>query len=134
MSRLEDQDRLFDPYEQPRRPDFDSRPRARTTDPETSHAAADSVTDLTRKQEAVLLLLREIGPTHDQRLVSAYQHTAGKRAFPYQSESGIRTRRAELVRKGLVRDTGERATLESGRSAIVWSAQGRNEQNGLQDQ
>ena len=38
------------------------------------------------------------------------------------SPSGARTRRAELVVKGLVYDTGERVTLLSGRRAIVWSA------------
>jgi hypothetical protein len=35
------------------------------------------------------------------------------------SSSGIRTRRNELVRKGLLQDTGDRRKLKSGRHAIV---------------
>jgi hypothetical protein len=36
------------------------------------------------------------------------------------TESGVRSRRAELVQAGLVRDTGERVKLATGRRAIVW--------------
>ena len=38
----------------------------------------------------------------------------------YRSASGIRTRRSELVHAGYVRDSGHRATLPTGRKAIVW--------------
>ena len=36
------------------------------------------------------------------------------------SPSGLRSRLAELVRAGWVHDTGERATMSTGRRAIIW--------------
>lgn len=97
------------------------QPRARTTDPATSHEAAASVTDLNTKQEAVLAVLREIGPSTDQRLVSVYMFKKAG-SVPRQSESGVRTRRSELTKKGLVRPSGEYRTTGSGRRAIIWEA------------
>lgn len=90
-------------------------PRARRTDPKTSHDAAESVRDVTATQEYVLRALRR--PRTDPELLEAYRKF--KRA-PRASESGVRSRRAELVRRGLVRDSGRRIVLESGRAAIVW--------------
>ncbi len=89
--------------------------RARVSDPVTSHEAAASVDDVTATQEYVLKALRKARP--DVELVEAYRKF--KRA-PRASESGIRSRRAELVDRGLVIDTGRRVRLESGRYAIVW--------------
>lgn len=88
---------------------------ARKTDPETSHQAAESVADPTKVQEFILKAL--VRPRTDFELVSAYQNMKS----PRQSESGIRSRRAELVRLGLVVDTGERRKTPSGRNAIVWT-------------
>lgn len=92
-----------------------ARPRARTTDPTTSHEAADSVRDITLVQEWVVRALRR--PADDTELIARYRNL--KRA-PRASESGLRTRRAELVAKRVIIDSGKRTTLESGRSAIVW--------------
>lgn len=89
--------------------------KARKTDPKTSHEAAESVDRITETQEYVLRALRR--PRADVELVEAYRKF--KRA-PRASESGIRSRRAELVDRGLVIDTGRRVRLESGRFAIVW--------------
>jgi hypothetical protein len=89
--------------------------RARVTDPETSHEAAESVDRVTETQEYILRALRR--PRADVELVEAYR--SFKRA-PRASESGIRSRRAELVDRGLVVDTGRRVRLDSGRYAIVW--------------
>jgi hypothetical protein len=96
-------------------------PRARATDPATSHAAAASVDEVTRKQAAVLAVLRE-GPLTDAQLVGVYQARAAATlgALPPQSSSGLRTRRSELVAKGRVRDSGARVRMETGRMAIVW--------------
>lgn len=90
---------------------------ARRTDPETSHAAAASISEhnITNGQRAVLQTLRRIGPANDERIVALY-------TGPPQSPSGIRTRRAELVDRGLVFDTEQRVKLASGRRAIVWAA------------
>ena len=93
--------------------------RARTSDPDTSHAAAASLTPETLRlsQSAVLSVLTEYpGGLTDQGLALVY----GSRR-PAQSESGLRTRRAELVRGGLVVDTGRRERLASGRMAVVWA-------------
>jgi hypothetical protein len=90
------------------------RPRARASDPETSHDAAQSVERLTEKHEYMLALLRDVGPATDERL---FQY-----AIAVMSESGARTRRSELVAMGLVRDSGKRRKTRSGRNAIVWEA------------
>lgn len=102
-------------------PSAAQEPRARTTDPETSHAAARSVTKLTAKQEAVVKVLRALGPATDQTLVLSYRDMSQGGQVPQQSESGVRTRRNELasmeparvVRVGTVK-------LPSGRRAILW--------------
>jgi len=101
---------------------FGSKPVARHSDPDTSHAAADSVTELTEKQETVLALLINYGPQlSDGEIAVTYRRVGYHVTWP-QSESGLRTRRSELVRKGLVQDSGERVKLESGRMAILWEA------------
>lgn len=91
--------------------------KARKTDPQTSHDAAKSVKDITLTQFYVLKALSR--PRTDLELVEAYRNTKGA---PLASESGIRSRRAELVRAGKVIDTGVRVVLPSHRQAIVWSA------------
>lgn len=90
-------------------------PRARKTDPKTSHDAAESVNEVTRTQEYVLRALRR--PRNDSQLIEAYR---SYKTAPRASESGIRSRRAELVDRGLVVDSGQRVKTESGRWSIVW--------------
>lgn len=96
---------------------------ARTTDPITSHAAAASVRAITAKQGAVLRLLEQIGPATDEEVFTEYmaRWTAGQTdLFPKQSESGLRTRRSELVKKGKVVPSGRYKVKPTGRKAIVW--------------
>ena len=94
-----------------------SRPRARATDPETSHAAAASVRSIKESHTTILNLFKSCGPmTHDE-LIRLYRNS---RAQPEQSDSGIRTRCHELVVNGKLRDTGARETLPTGRKSIVW--------------
>lgn len=88
-------------------------PRARTTDPETSHEAAASVRNRTATQDEILRVLSEEGPSTDERIAGWYES-------PPASPSGIRTRRAELVAQGKVVNTGKRAHVATGRMAIVW--------------
>ncbi len=96
-------------------------PHARKTDPTTSHEAAASVENVTATQDAILKVL-EVAQFADHQLIKYYTLQARYGRFPKASESGIRSRRAELVKRGLVVDTGERETLPSGRKAIVWTA------------
>lgn len=94
---------------------------ARTTDPSTSHEAAAKVTNVTETQRAIYLMLLT-GPSNDVDGFGVYRFAAERGICPMVSESGYRSRRAELVAKGLVRDTGERVKLASGRNSIVWEA------------
>jgi hypothetical protein len=99
-------------------------PSARPTDPETSHQAAESIseTHLRASQGWVLAVLSYTGPTTDVDLVATYEHFVRTGTqVPPQSQSGIRSRRAELVEQGLVYDTGLRRRLPSGRQAVVWN-------------
>ena len=100
---------------------------ARTTDPNTSHLAADSITDdvIRLRQRDVMKALRRVGPCHDPVLIDEIM--TGDRYLP-QSESGIRTRRKELVDKGLVIDTGATVATDSGRKAKVWGLASRHAQ------
>lgn len=97
---------------------IDQTAHARTSDPDTSHAAADSITDITARQNAVLQVMHNAAaPLTDPQLAELYDETGG---LPPQSQSGLRTRRAELVRLGRVRDSGGHMPLPSGRHAIAW--------------
>lgn len=97
-------------------------PRARPTDPATSHAAAKSLRaqELRRNLEAVLSLIEKHGPMDDVELVDRYVEAVAAETLHVQSPSGIRTRRHELVEAGRLRDSGRKTRLETGRYAIVW--------------
>jgi hypothetical protein len=101
---------LFDVEYEQRGPH--AKPRARYKDPETSHAAAESV-NVTEGHRVVwrTFVARGEGMT-DSELVT---RTAGM-----LSPSGTRTRRAELTRMGYIRDSGRKKPLPSGRQSIVW--------------
>lgn len=90
--------------------------KARNTDPVTSHHAAESVKDVTVTQAFILRII-EKRPRTDSDLIQAYRQY---KTAPMASESGIRSRRAELVSKGLLGDTNIRKILPSGRRSIVW--------------
>lgn len=98
-------------------------PKARSTDPTTSHLAAASVQHLPESRQAVLRVFTDAAREHDVRamtdeeLVLAYTHHEYQ---PRQSESGIRTRRRELADAGYLVDTGQRGRTTSGRSSIMW--------------
>lgn len=93
-------------------------PHARRTDPTTSFQAAASVKNVTETQKNILLLLSM--PMTDDQLIDAFYQFADANGWKKASPSGIRSRRAELVAAGLVKDTGERAKSWSGRQSIVW--------------
>jgi hypothetical protein len=100
---------------------FSTEPRAhaRRTDPETSKAAADAVSGIRKSQEYILGLFRRFGPMTDERLAHRVSECCTNMRF---SPSGIRTRRSELVTLGLVKFSGRRETISTGREARVWEA------------
>jgi hypothetical protein len=93
-------------------------PHARKTDPQTSKDAAKSVNNVTTTQKAILSLLRK--HQTDMDLVRNYHYLVKNGKAPRASESGIRSRRAELVDAGLVKDTEARMKSPSGRMMTVW--------------
>lgn len=94
---------------------------ARSTDPDTSREG--DITDLRKKQQQVLSILIDYGPLSDHAIKTLYENLQASRGFDPQSASGLRTRRKELVDRGLVRDSGQRVqSRESTRRTIVWEA------------
>lgn len=93
-------------------------PAARWTDPSTSHQAALSIDldHLRQSQRHVLSALEAIGGAGTDDDI--YNALAARGVM--LSPSGARTRRSELVAMRLVRDSGDKARLSSGRWAIVW--------------
>ena len=91
------------------------RPVARRTDPGTSWAAAESVRNVRESQWRVYLALVDSDGMTDEQLIAL----ARVEGWP-MSDSGIRTRRCELVDLGWVCDTGERQTTAANRQTIVW--------------
>lgn len=89
---------------------------ARRTDPKTSHDAAASVRRIRESQADVLTIIRKCGPVSDEGMIYAYR-LAG---MPWQSDSGLRTRRSELVALGAVIDSGQTIKTQSGRYSILW--------------
>ena len=109
--------------DQPVKPQREPEPKAvaRRTDPSTSWEAARSVTDLPQRHIEVLGTFDDVphkgaGWT-DEEAFALYKRWGGR-----QSVSSFRTRRAELVARGLLRDTGERRKGSTGRRMIVWAA------------
>jgi hypothetical protein len=89
-------------------------PKARRSDPETSHKAAESVSNVTSAQQSILILLANFGALTDEELYSLLIAN-GVRI----SQSGARTRRKELVRLNKVKEAGMGRTV-SGRASIKW--------------
>lgn len=114
-----------------------SRPRARGTDPQTSHRAAKRAAgELTRKQQAVLDCFRYMEALNapyghmmgrfrmtDPQLIGKYNSFREKQNWPAQSDSGIRTRRHELVKAEKIEAAGETRGSRSGRAGryTLWA-------------
>ena len=102
--------------------------RCRRSDPATSQAAARTASmAMTSKRLAVLHLFERWGPMTDEEVSSRYELDGSDpsghlgRCCPNQSESGLRTRRSELVRMDQLVDSGRTKRMSTGRQAIVWS-------------
>lgn len=102
---------LFDP--DPLTAPFDDAPAQRHSP--TSVAAAEQVKPIAETQRrlvlSILQMAGERGLTDDE-----IQAATG------MNPSGARPRRIELVRAGLVRDSGRTRKTRSGREAVVWTA------------
>lgn len=96
-------------------------PRARRTDPQTSHEAAERVRGVNAVQSTILMILWQRGPMTDPQIAEHYYRRVADGTAPKHSESGLRTRRNELVEMGKVVPTGEKVRLNTGRYATVWS-------------
>jgi len=100
-------------------PPFRPHEHARTTDPDTSHAAAWAVSDATEVQLRVIELLGECAMT-DEELIVAYHRKHGDDRIG-EAQLSPRKRRSDLTRFGWVVDSGIRRTLRSGRQGVVWT-------------
>lgn len=89
---------------------------ARRTDPPTSHEAASSVQRIRESQADVLTVIRKYGPIADEELLVRYR----AEHLPWQSDSGIRTRRSELVSLGVIVDSGIKGRTASHRKTVLW--------------
>lgn len=88
---------------------------ARSTDPDTSHSAAQSVeAKLSDLQRVVLDYIRSKGTVIDSDLV-AWALSQG------YAESTLRKRRTELAQMGLLELVGRRKN-QRGRKELVWQA------------
>ena len=95
------------------------QPAARRSDPETSHAAARAAsTRVTAGRRQVLECFSRHGQMTDEQLVWNMERMPG--GITLKSESGIRTRRSELVKLGKIQDSGRRRLNAKGRRCVVW--------------
>lgn len=88
---------------------------ARSTDPVTSHEAADSVKNITELQTLILAVLGGSDrPMDDTRIFNVCQF------YMACTPQGCRSRRAELVRLGLVEAKDKEGISPTGRRANRW--------------
>lgn len=88
-------------------------PRARRSDPSTSHDAAARVSEFAHSQhQAILSALRQLGRAGAEQLAAELKLNA------YQ----VRKRTKELQDAGLCRTTGETRKTVTGRFERVWEA------------
>jgi len=92
---------------------------ARTTDPQTSHQAARSV-NVTRGQRIVLNEFLMYHHMTDEQLIEVLKIRQGSCPDARLSDSGARSRRAELVAIGILKDTGRRTTTAANRKTTIW--------------
>lgn len=106
----------------PRTPVLRAVAATRATDPETSRQAAKSISQdrLRETQRVIVDILERFGASCDEDIAIYARQLESLDMAPKQSPSGLRSRRAELVAAGIVRDSGERTKTSSGRQTIVW--------------
>jgi hypothetical protein len=76
---------------------------ARSSDPETSKAAAASVQNLRASHKRVLAMFRAYGDMTDETLASYLDEAASETGIKLMSPSGVRSRRSELSKPNMDR-------------------------------
>lgn len=99
--------------------------QARRTDPSTSFEAAESIRNVNDTHTRILELLNTYGPQTDEQLLDLWEIAVANVGWPTITDSGLRSRRAELKDAGYVEDSGERGKTETGRACIVWKTTGK---------
>lgn len=98
-----------------------SEAKARNSDPETSREAAETV-NVQRDRRAVLFALYMEGEASDGEILSELEHPQfDDERMPYGTAQSLRSRRAELMRDGLV----ELVTYDDGTPVYGRTAYGR---------
>lgn len=95
-------------------PDTPLHTRVRKKDRMTSRMAANNL-DLSKGQKRVMIAFRCRPPMTDEELIDALTELN----IPL-TPSGARTRRAELVKKGALKDSGLRRPGKTGNMMTVW--------------
>ena len=97
---------------------MEEKPLSRNTDPFTSHIAPSSKTTRDTIRKNLLTIFKKYGYLTDEQLVAIYNNSFD---FAPATDQGIRTRRSELVREGLVdAKPGEFGVTKTGRRCIIW--------------
>ena len=125
---LDEQTRLQTPHSRANAPAALSHPivtptPARATHPHTSRKAMDSINRETAwaiHNWIIDTLTDQGGLTHEQLWNRHQLHRGRDHETPKSSQSGLRTRVSELVRGGVIQDSGRTRTMTTGRQAIVW--------------
>lgn len=99
-----------------------SRTRSRRANPETSLEALESVWCPTRVQSIILDIICQHGPICDDEIARVYYWRTMRTGDVLPSPESLRTRRSELVDKGLVEWSGLYGLTESLRRTREWSA------------
>ena len=82
---------------------FDSGARARSSDPETSKAAAQSVQNMRASHKRVLAMFQAYGDMTDETLAEYLNEAAQNTGMKPMSPSGVRSRRSELSKPNMDR-------------------------------
>lgn len=82
---------------------FDSGARARSADPDTSKAAAQSVRNIRASHKRILAMFRAYGDMTDETLAEYLAEAAKETGSKLMSPSGVRSRRSELSKPNLDR-------------------------------
>lgn len=102
--------------------------RARKTDPETSHAAADSITPEGREAselEVLTILRAATSPITAEQIESRHTSRAGWGETPHHyTASRLRTALKQLADDNLVERTTVEGRTKSGRRAATWQIAG----------